>query len=242
MQMFFMIVYGLLLFAGIFFGFDRTLILIVPGFLLVLYAHFKVQSTFKKWSEVSSSSTGAEIARQILDDNGIHNVPVECIPGQLTDHYDPRTRVVRLSESTYYSNSIAAIAVAAHEVGHAVQHAQSYAPLMLRNAVAPVVGIMSNAWSFLVIAGIFFSIPYLLNIGVIFFAAFFLFSAITLPVEFDASKRALTTLEMDGHLDPTYELPGAKKVLDAAAMTYVAGALMALLQLIRLLLILNNRD
>ncbi|MGL4388844.1 MAG: zinc metallopeptidase [Brevinema sp.] len=240
--MFFMIIYGLFLFAGIFFGLDNTLIIIVPGFLMVVYAHFKVQAAFKKWSEVSASSTGAQVARSILSDNGITNVPVECIQGSLNDHYDPGSRVIRLSETTYHSNSIAAIAIAAHEVGHAIQHHKSYAPLMLRNSFAPIVGIMSNTWSILVIAGIFFSIPYLLHIGVIFFGAFFLFSAITLPVEFDASKRALTTLEMDGYLDPTYELPGAKKVLDAAAMTYVAGALMALLQLIRLLMILNNRD
>ncbi|MGL4394325.1 MAG: zinc metallopeptidase [Brevinema sp.] len=239
--MFFMIIYALILFAGIFLGLDDTLILIVPGFLMVLFAQIQVQSAFKKWSQVSASHTGAEVARNILADNGI-NIPVECIGGSLTDHYDPRTRVIRLSEETYYGNSIASIAVAAHEVGHAIQHDRAYAPLMLRNSFAPIVGFMSNTWSFLVIAGIFFSIPNLLQVGVIFFAAFFLFSAITLPVEFDASKRALATLEMDGYLDPTYELPGARKVLNAAAMTYVASALMALLQLLRLLMILNNRD
>jgi len=241
MFMILMLLNCVFLFVGIFIFKDHTLYLIIPGFIMVLWAQFNINSTFNKWREVPTGMTGKEIAEAILAENGIEDVMVEHVEGTLSDHYDPRSKIIRLSESTYNDTSVAAIAVAAHEVGHAIQHHNSYAPLIIRNTIAPVVGLMSNSWGFLILAGFFFSFPYLIQIGIVFYSAFFLFSVVTLPVEFDASKRAITTLEKDGHLTPE-ELPGAKKVLNAAALTYVAGALMTLLQLIRLILIFKNDD
>lgn len=241
MFMILMLINCIFLFVGLFVFKDYTLYLIIPGFLMVLWAQLNIKMTFSKWSDVHTEMTGREVAEAILAENGIEDVPVEHIQGELNDHYDPRTKIVRLSESTYNDTSVAAIAVAAHEVGHAIQHHNSYFPLTLRNIIAPVVGLMSNTWGILILAGFFFGFPYLIQIGIIFYAAFFLFAVITLPVEFDASRRAITTLEQDGHLTPE-ELPGAKKVLNAAAMTYVAGALMTLLQLIRLILMFRNED
>lgn len=231
----------ILLFVGIFVFQDYTLYFIIPGFIMVVWAQINIKMTFNRWSKIHTSSSGIEIAQQILDENNINDVAIEHVPGDLTDHYDPSSKILRLSDSTYNDNSVAAVAVAAHEVGHAIQHHKSYSPLIARNNFAPIAGFASNIWSWLIFAGFFFSIPGLLHIGVICYGVFFLFAVITLPVEFDASKRAMVALENEGTLNSS-ELKGARKVLNAAAMTYVAGAVMTLLQLVRLLYILNNRE
>ena len=188
--------------------------------------------------------TGAEIARRILDMNGLNNVPVERVSGNLTDHYDPRANVIRLSDSTYSSTSVAAIGVAAHEVGHAVQHSEGYTPIKIRNTIVPVVQIASYAAWPLAIFGIIFSFSKLATFGVILFGLVVLFQLITLPVEFNASNRAIRTLETNSILSGD-ELAASKKVLSAAAMTYVASAVVAIANLLRLLSILGfgrNRD
>lgn len=231
----------ILLFVGIVFFQDYSLYFIVPGFIMVLWAQMNIKMTFNRWSQVHTSSSGVEMAQHILDDNEIHRVTIEHVAGDLTDHYDPTSKILRLSDATYNNNSVAAVAVAAHEVGHAIQHKKAYAPLIARNNFAPIAGIASSVWSWLILAGFFFSIPNLLHIGVLCYGIFFLFAVITLPVEFDASNRAMVALEQEGSLSPS-ELAGARKVLNAAAMTYVAGAVMTLLQLIRLLYILNSRE
>ncbi len=229
-----------LLFVGVFVFKDESLYFIIPGFIMVMWAQMNIKMTFAKWSAVPTSTSGVEMAQQILDENGIDDVSIEPVRGELTDHYDPRSKVLRLSNSTYNQTSVAAVAVAAHEVGHAIQHHKMYTPLVARNNFAPVAQFASQIWVWLIFAGFFFGFPYLLEIGVICYGIFFMFAVITLPVEFDASKRAMVSLEETGILDEE-ELKGAKKTLDAAAMTYVAGAVMSLLQLIRLLYILNNR-
>ena len=207
------------------------------GMVLSLWASSRVKSTFQRWSQVGSRSglNGAQVARAILQANGIQDVQVEPIGGKLTDHYDPRNKVLRLSEPVYHQSSIAALGVAAHEVGHAIQHAQSYAPLKFRSAWVPVAGLGTGAGEILIVIGIFMSagagISWLAIAGLILFSATTVFTLVTLPVEFDASKRALVTLEQSGVLAAD-EIPGAKKVLDAAAMTYVAAAAASLMQLI----------
>jgi len=202
-----------------------------------------VQSNFSKYSNVRSriGMTGSELARFILDSAGLYDVRIESIPGTLTDHYDPRTKVVRLSQSTYNSYSVAALGVVAHEIGHAIQHANHYVPLVVRNAIAPVASFSSNlAWIFFII-GIFTGAMGLAQFGILLFLAVVLFSIITLPVEFNASSRALKILEKN-LLMPKDELKGVKAVLSAAAMTYVASTLMAIMQLIRMILITRSRD
>ncbi|MGL5956219.1 MAG: zinc metallopeptidase [Brevinema sp.] len=241
MFIFLMMLNLILLFVGIFVFRDYSLYFIIPGFIMVLWAQLNIQMTFGRWRQVPTSISGFEMATQILEENGIDDVAVEHIPGELTDHYDPRSKILRLSDATYSSNSVAAVAVAAHEVGHAIQHHKAYTPLVARNNFAPVAGFASSIWSWLILAGFFFRTPYLLEIGVICYGVFFLFAVITLPVEFDASNRAMLALKHDGSLD-TVELQGARSVLNAAAMTYVAGAIMTLLQLLRLLYILNGRS
>ncbi|MGL4676290.1 MAG: zinc metallopeptidase [Brevinema sp.] len=241
MFIFLMMINLILLFVGIFVFRDYTLYFIVPGFIMVLWAQLNIKMTFGRWSQVPTSFTGFDMARQILEENGIDDVTIEHVPGDLTDHYDPSSKILRLSDATYDSNSVAAVAVAAHEVGHAIQHHRSYTPLVARNNFFPVAHFASTIWSWLIFAGFFFNMPYLLEIGVICYGVFFLFAVITLPVEFDASNRAMLALKDDGSLD-TVELQGAQSVLNAAAMTYVAGAIMTLLQLLRLLYILNGRN
>lgn len=241
MFIFLMTINLILLFVGIFIFKDYTLYFIVPGFIMVLWAQLNIKMTFGRWSQVKTHSSGVEMAQHILDNNEIHDVSIEHVPGDLTDHYDPSSKILRLSDATYNNDSVAAVAVAAHEVGHAIQHHKAYSPLIARNNFAPIASFASNIWSWLILAGFFFSIPNLLHIGVICYGIFFLFAVITLPVEFDASNRAIAALEQEGSLDAS-ELVGARKVLNAAAMTYVAGAVMTLLQLLRLLYILNNRD
>ena len=206
-----------------------------------MWAQIKVKSTFSKYSKVASrrSVTGADAARMILDRNGLSNVKIERVSGELSDHYDPKANVVRLSEGVYGSNSVAAIGVAAHECGHAVQHATGYGPIKLRMAIIPATQIGSSLALPLILLGLILSMTGLAYIGVAFFALSTLFQLVTLPVEFNASSRALETLESYGTLDDE-ELGGAKKVLSAAAMTYVAALAASLLNLLRLLSIVNS--
>ena len=226
--------------------FDPTYILVLIGVLLSLAASYKVKSTFNRYSNVESRSgmSGAQAAETILHANGIYDVTIQRVSGSLTDHYDPRNKTLNLSESVYGSMSVAAIGVAAHECGHAVQHARGYAPLQIRGALVPVANLGSNAGILLFMVGLFFSSALgdtLLMLGIILFSAAVLFQLVTLPVEFDASARAIKLLESNGILGQT-ELRGTKKVLGAAALTYVAGAATAIIQLARLILIAGGRD
>ncbi|WP_226579295.1 zinc metallopeptidase [Halobacillus litoralis] len=215
-----------------------ALIIIIP-----LWAQSKVKSTYKKYSKVptSSSMTGAEVARKILDDNGLYNVVVEEIRGHLTDHYDPRSKVIRLSSGIYHGRSTAGAAVAAHEVGHAIQDAQDYAFLRFRSALVPVASFGSNISIFLIIGGFLLNMMGLALVGIVFFSAAVLFQLITLPVEFDASNRAMAQLVSTGVIRNDEERK-TKKVLNAAAMTYVAGALVALAELLRFIFMFTGMN
>ena len=208
--------------------------------ILPIIAQINVTSTFNKYSKVRSSRglTADQVARQILDSNGLYNVRIERVSGKLSDHYDPRDNVVRLSDSTYGNSSVAAIGVAAHECGHVCQHAENYGPIVLRSKLVPITNFCSRFWYFTFILGLVFSE---LSIGtplvyasIILFAAVIVFQLVTLPTEFDASSRALATLENNNLLEAS-EVPQAKKVLTAAALTYVTGLVVSLLQLLRLL-------
>ena len=225
------------------FFYDWTYLLLIPALLLSLWAQFRVSSTFNRFSRVRASSgmTATQMAEQLLHAEGVYDVSVERTRGNLTDHYDPKNMVLRLSDSTANSTSVAALGVAAHEAGHVLQHRDGYAPLMLRTAAVPVVNIGSNLSWPLFVAGLIFSWEPLLYAGIALFALAVLFALITLPVEFNASKRALAALEANGYLQPGEEMRGAKKVLSAAAMTYVASAFMAIMQLLRLLAIAGSR-
>ncbi|MBE6671839.1 MAG: zinc metallopeptidase [Ruminococcaceae bacterium] len=226
------------------FYFDYTyLVYVLPAILLAFWAQFKVQSTFKKYSSVMSMRrmTGQEAARRILDANGLYNVKINRVAGELTDHFDPRTNTVNLSESVYDNCSVAAIGVAAHESGHAVQHAVGYAPIKLRAAIIPVTQIGSNLAIPLVFIGLLLSYVELAYLGCIFFATATVFQLVTLPVEFNASNRALAALEDTGILG-SEEIKGSRKVLSAAAMTYVAALAVSLMQLLSLLIRVSGRD
>ncbi|MBR4943832.1 MAG: zinc metallopeptidase [Peptococcaceae bacterium] len=221
-------------------------LILIPAVLVSLYASQKVNSTYKKYSQVPSKRgfTGADAARFILNQNGLHDVPIEVTGGHLSDHYDPRSRVVRLSQDVYYGSSLASLGVAAHEVGHAVQHDCGYLPLYVRNTVIPITQFGSTAAIPLFFLGIVVSSESLIGLGIILFSTIVFFQLITLPVEFNASSRALATLGGEGFLDAE-ELKGTSKVLKAAAMTYVAAALMSVMELLRLLLmsgILGGND
>ena len=229
---------------------DPTMIIAIPGLIFTLWAQAKVKSAFKKYSRVGARSgvTGASVARDILNRNGLNGVSVEQVRGKLTDHYDPRAGVLRLSEGVYDSQSIAALGIAAHESGHALQHATNYSALVLRTAVAPAAatGQQLGIWVFMggLILSMFMGIEglkFLMDVGIIMFSVAVFFTLVTLPVEFNASKRALIVLEKGGYLTQE-ELPHAKKVLDAAAWTYVAAAATAVLMLIRLLILRGSRD
>lgn len=229
---------------GYYYGFDYTwYLLVLPAFLLALWAQFRVQSTYAKYSRVRSvrGRTAAEVARQILDDHGLGYVQVDRIGGKLTDNYDPRTNIVHLSQEVYGSSSIAAIGVAAHECGHAVQHAEEYGPLKLRSAIIPITNIGSSLSIPLFLIGLLFNFSILMNIGILLFGLVALFQLITLPVEFNASRRALSTIGERGLLTDD-ETRGAKKVLSAAALTYVAALASSLAQLLRLVLISRRRN
>ncbi|MCV9884425.1 MULTISPECIES: zinc metallopeptidase [Metabacillus] len=203
-----------------------------------IWAQFRVKGNFNKWAEVATKTglSGAETARRILDSNGLYNIPIEVVPGTLSDHYDPVKKVVRLSEAVYYGRSIASVSVAAHEIGHAIQHQQSYAALMLRHKIFPIANIASGIAPFLFIGGMLLQQLSLIGIGIVFFSAAVAFQLVTLPVEFDASKRARNLMLAEGILYNEEE-HGVKKVLNAAALTYVAGALMALFELIKFIMI-----
>lgn len=211
--------------------------------ILPLIAQIMVSSTFNKYKDVRNSRglTADQVARQILDSNGLYHIRVERIGGNLTDHYDPTANVIRLSDSVYGSTSVAAIGVAAHECGHACQHAEDYAPIRLRTAIVPVTNICSKLWYITFLLGVFLfeAFPALAYLGIIMFAAVVVFQAVTLPTELDASGRALRTLEADGILDYR-EVPMAKKVLKAAAFTYVAALITSIMQLLRLLAAVRN--
>ncbi len=224
-----------------FFYFDWTWIILLPALILSAWAQSNVNSTFRKYSNVTNrfGYSGFDVARRILDMNGLYSVKIERVAGNLTDHYDPKTNVVRLSDATYSSNSVGAIGVAAHEVGHAIQHAVGYSPIRVRNAIVPVVNICNMLSMPILIVGLLFSYT-LVELGILLFSATVLFQLITLPVEFNASRRALNTLESQNLL--TFdEMTGARKVLKAAAMTYVAAAVSSVLSLLRLILIFGNR-
>jgi Zn-dependent membrane protease YugP len=228
---------------------DPTMLLLIPAMILAFYAQTKVKSTYEKYSEILATSrrTGRDIARTILSQNGITDVEVVEGEGFLSDHYDPIKKVVRLSPHNFSQPSVAAISVAAHEVGHAIQHAKGYMPLQMRTAIFPLANIGTMlAWPILLI-GLFF-VPgvriagvSLIDIGILLFSFGVAFQLITLPVEFDASRRALVQLNQLGLVSPE-EQAGAKKVLDAAALTYVAAAAAAILQLVRLLILRDRRN
>lgn len=220
---------------------------LIPGVLLSLWASHRVKSTFRKYSQVASRHgwTGAEAARELIRQRGADGVRVEETPGFLSDHYDPGARVLRLSPDVFHGRSLAALGVAAHEAGHAIQHAKKYGPLGFRSLVVKPAMIGSNIAPFVAGAGFMLQSANLVWVGVIFFSAFVLFTLVTLPVEFDASKRAVLALEQTGMIT-TAEVPGARAVLNAAAMTYVASAVSAILQLayfvLRATAMSNNRN
>jgi hypothetical protein len=226
------------------FFFDPTMIMLIPALLIAAYAQYKVKSTFNKYSEVYSNSglTGAEVARNIMQKNNINDVGVQRVEGKLSDHYDPKKKVLNLSKDVYNSNSIAAIGVAAHEAGHAVQDAQGYRPLSLRASLVPAASLGSNLGLPMAIFGFFIRADFLIIAGFILFSAAFLFHLVTLPVEFNASNRAIAQLKNNSYLS-SEEVKGAKKVLRAAAFTYVAATLVALINLLRILALFSmGRD
>ncbi len=227
--------------------FDPTFLLLIPTMIFAFWAQWKVKSTYERMSQVRAANgkTGREMALSIMARNGVSDVGIEEVGGVLSDHYDPRAKKVRLSQMNYEGDSLASIAVAAHEVGHVLQHQTGYAPLAMRSAIAPVATIASGAAFPLFFVGLFFfrGSPFsgfLMDLGILFFAGAVVFHFVTLPVEFDASRRALAQLSETGAIAPA-EVAGAKKVLDAAALTYVAAAAMAAVQLLRLVLLRNSR-
>ncbi|MDW7675064.1 MAG: zinc metallopeptidase [Bacillota bacterium] len=215
-----------------------TMLLLIIAIILPMWAQFKVKSTFNKYIKVAASKgyTGADVAKRILQSEGLYDVTVEVTQGYLSDHYDPRHRAVRLSQEVYQGRSIAALGVAAHEVGHAIQHADSYGPLEIRSSLAPVASFSSKAAFPLILIGLFMGQPAFINFGIYFFVAVVFFQLVTLPVEFNASSRAVLALEGGGFL-ASNEVAPTKKVLSAAAFTYVAAALVGILELVRLILI-----
>lgn len=228
------------------YGIDRTYIIyVLPALILAMIAQGKVQSTFNKFSRVRNISgyTGAEVAKRILNLAGVYDVKVEQVRGNLTDHYDPTNKVLRLSDSVYSSTSVAAIGVAAHEVGHAIQHNTGYAFLKFRHSLFPVANIASRAAFPLILIGSVFSLAggsFFVNLGILFFAITTLFAIVTLPVEFNASRRAMNVLSAEGLLVGD-ELKGANKVLQAAALTYVASAAVSIGQLLRFITLFGGR-
>lgn len=229
--------------GGFGFLFDPTMILVWAGLILSLLAQAKVKSTFAKYERVRSMSgmTGAQAAERILHSAGIYDVSIARVQGSLTDHYDPRSKTLRLSDSTYGSSSVAAVGVAAHECGHAIQHQQHYAPLGLRSALVPAANLGSTlAWPIFLV-GLIASLPFLTTAGIVLFSLAVLFQLITLPVEINASKRAVQMVESSGVLGSS-ESSGVKKVLTAAALTYVASLAASILQLLRLVILAGGRN
>lgn len=222
--------------------FDISMLILIPAIIFSLYAQTKIQSTFNKYMRVYTRNglTGAQVARMVLDRNGLYDVPVEVIPGRLSDHYDPVSSTLRLSRDVYYGDTVSSVGVAAHEAGHAIQHRTGYAPLSIRNSLVPVANIGSSLSWILLVLGFILSYPTLVTIGIYMFCAVVAFQIITLPVEYNASRRAIEQLEGGGILYGE-DLEGARRVLDAAALTYVASALTAIAQLLRLLVLSRNR-
>lgn len=219
--------------------FDWTIIIMIPAILLGLIVQIRLSTTYSRYSKVQSRTgmTGYTAARRILDAAGLRHVPIECIQGELTDHFDPRSNVLRLSNGVYNSSSVATIGVAAHECGHAIQYAEEYTPMKVRGALVKVTNFSSSISMFIVILGLIFSFRELALVGVALFSVVVLFQLVTLPVEFNASRRAVKIL--NGYMDRE-ELSGVKSVLSAAAMTYVAALVSAIFQLIRLLAIVGG--
>ncbi len=217
-------------------------LLVILALVFSYFIQFRLQSTFKKYSQVYSRHNvpAHVIARQILDSYGLYDVTVMKVDGNLTDHYDPRTNIVALSDSTFFSTSVAAIGVAAHEVGHAVQYNKNYIPIKIRSIFVPVAQLGSKGWLIFFILGMFMGVSIFVDIGVVLFGLVVLFQLLTLPVEFNASRRAITVIGQQNLLERD-EIGGARKTLSAAAMTYVAGLMSALAQLIRLIAISNRR-
>ncbi len=227
-----------------YYGIDWTyLVLVMPAIIFAMIASAKVNSTFNKYAKKSTKQniSGYDSARMILDKNGLYDVKIERISGNLTDHYDPKGKVIRLSDATYSSTSAAAVGVAAHEAGHAVQHASAYLPIKIRSAIIPVTNIGSMLTMPLILIGLLMSYQPLVTIGIAFFALSTVFQLVTLPVEFDASKRAMAALGDSGKMHSD-ELKASRKVLTAAAMTYVAALAVSLMQLLRLILIFGRRN
>ena len=222
--------------------FDPTYVLVIIAFLLTLFASMGVKSTFSKYNDVRSSRgiTAASAARQILDANGLQNIRIEHVSGDLTDHYSPNENVIRLSDSTYNSTSVAAIGVAAHECGHAVQHQVGYVPIKIRNGIVPIVNVCNMLSMPIFIIGLILGLGRLAMVGAILFGAVLVFQLVTLPTEINASRRAMKTLE-SMYLLGGDELTGARKTLTAAAMTYVAAVASTALQFLRLVLLANRR-
>lgn len=218
------------------------IILVIPAMILAVWAQYKVKSTYNKFSKVSNVKgiTGAYAAQAVLTHYGITDVRIEQVSGKLTDHYDPKAKVIRLSQGVYGSSTIAAVGIACHEAGHAAQHAQNYAPIKIRNSLVPVCNIGSSLGIPLAILGYFLGFEPLISIGLLLYAAIALFQVVTLPVELNASKRALKVIDETGLLHDD-EQGGAKKVLTAAAMTYIASMLVAIANLLRLILRFSNR-
>ena len=225
-----------------FFFYDPTWWLIIVGMILCLAASGNVSATYRKYSKIENARgmTASEVAERILKGAGISDVQIERIEGELTDHYDPKNKVVRLSESVYHSTSVAAIGVAAHECGHVLQHYNGYLPIRVRNAIVPVVNFGSNLSWPLILLGVLFGLTKLVDVGIILFTMVLLFQIVTLPVEFNASKRAISVIRDTGILYGD-EITGAKKVLNAAALTYVAGVIATALQVLRLFLLFGRR-
>lgn len=222
---------------------DWSIIILLPAMLIAFFAQMKIRSTFDKYSNVRSirGITASQAARYLLDRSGLYDVSIEMIPGNLTDHYDPRSKTLRLSQTVFNSTSVAAIGVAAHETGHAIQHDTRYVPLLVRNSLVPVANFGSNAAWILVLLAFFTGFYSLIDIGIVLFSAAVLFQIITLPVEYNASSRAIELLQSEGILYED-EVGDAKKVLSAAALTYVAAMLVAISQLIRLILFSRRRN
>lgn len=226
-----------------YYGFDMTyVVFVLPALFIAMWAQFNVTSTFKKYSKVPSDRglTGYEAARRILDSHGLRHIEVVQTPGELTDHYDPRANVIRLSSSVYDAHTAAAVGVAAHEAGHALQYADGYFPIKLRTAIIPVANLGSRLALPLVLLGLLFSFMPLAYLGIIFFCAAVLFQLVTLPVEFNASRRAITVMG-ESNMQSEEGLKASGKVLRAAALTYVAALFVSLANLLRLLVIVNRR-
>jgi uncharacterized protein len=225
-----------------FYYYDPTFLLLIPAIVLAMYAQLKVQNSYSKYSKVPAASgiTGAQLCYRLLQQGGINDIDIEQIPGNLTDHYDPRAKKLRLSSDVYNNHSVAALGIVAHEVGHVLQEKDHYSPLKLRNFILPAASFGTTLSFPIFFMGLIFSLPFLMDIGIIVFSAAVVFQVITLPVEFNASRRAAFLLQEGGFLNQD-ELKMAKTVLSAASLTYIAASAMAIINLLRLILLRDRR-